>query len=373
MMGGHLTLHLRLVKACNADCSYCSSWQENPHTRMSTEDFRKAICFIRDVVVPVMGCGGPRSTVSLQYVGGEILLVPKAQLREMVYIGREEMTHAFGHVIDGVQSNLIASERRVLELDTLFAGRVGTSVDGRGTQRTIKGNPDAYRKIVERSMQTIERRRRKRPGAVFVVDGQGTSNASHEVATADRLGYPLVLRAIFQGGRDIANGTQDQLVNAFTDAFDLWAMKARVPVEPFTHLLRKRLGSDEVYGSVCPFQRNCAENSINLEPDGSLFTCFEMADSGHFGFGNALEERFDRDQWEVLRARRDHVDAKCRNCPWFDACQGGCMNEAVHDTGSLYGRPELCAVWTALFRRIDALFEQFGKERVRSWLQTCLN
>nr|WP_250807651.1 SPASM domain-containing protein [Neorhizobium tomejilense] len=370
MSGGHLTLHLRLVKACNADCSYCSSWQENPHTRMSPEQFARALSFVRDVVVPYMGCGGFRSTVSLQYVGGEILLVPKADLRECVYLGREIMAEAFGRVIDGVQSNLVGSERRVLELDTLFGGNVGTSVDGRGNQRTIKGNPDAYRKIVERSMQVIERRRRRRPGAVFVVDGQGSRNAAHEVEVADRLGYPLVLRAIFQGGRSIENGSMPDLVEAFCKAFDQWALKARVPVEPFTHLLTKRVGADAVYGSVCPFQRNCAGNSVNIEPDGTLYTCFEMADSGHYSFGNALEGRFDKKTWEALDRRRTEIDAKCRNCPWFDACQGGCMNEAIHDTGSLYGRPELCEVWTALFRRIDALIAEHGKERIRTWLST---
>lgn len=371
MTGGHLTIHMRLVKACNADCSYCSSWQANPRSRMSPEDFRRAIRFVRDTVVPVMGCGGPRSTVSIQYVGGEILLVPKSELREIVFSGRDEMAGSFGTVIDGVQSNLIGSERRVLELDMLFGGNVGTSVDGRGNQRTIKGNPDAYRKIVERSMQTIERRRRRKPGAVFVVDGQGSSNAVHEVDTADRLGYPLVLRAIFQGGSSIQNGSMSDICQAFTAAFDRWAMNSRVAVEPFTHLLRKRLGAGEVYGAVCPFQRNCAGNSVNIEPDGSLYTCFEMADSGHHSFGNALDGVFDLETWKALDARRERIDDKCRTCPWFDACQGGCMNEALLDTGSLYGRPDLCAVWTALFKRIDALIETHGKERIRSWLSTC--
>jgi radical SAM protein with 4Fe4S-binding SPASM domain len=317
-----------------------------------------------------MGCGGNRSTVSLQYVGGEILLVPHAELRECVYLGREIMGEAFGRVIDGVQSNLVGSERRILELDRLFGGNVGTSVDGRGNQRTIKGNPDAYRRIVERSMQAIEKRRRRRPGAVFVVDGQGATNASHEIGTADRLGYPLVLRAIFQGGRSIENGSIGELVEAFTSAFDVWAMNSRVPVEPFMHLLGKRLGAGEVFGSVCPFQRNCAGNSVNIEPDGTLYTCFEMADSGHYSFGNALEGRFDAGVWEKLDLRRTEIDARCRPCPWFDACQGGCMNEAIHETGSLYGRPELCAVWTALFMRIDALIDTHGKERIKAWLST---
>jgi radical SAM protein with 4Fe4S-binding SPASM domain len=371
MTGGHLTIHVRLTKACNADCGYCSSWQESPHKRMSSENYRKALRFIKDTVIPVMGCGGPRSNVNLQYVGGEILTVPALELRECVYLARDEMSEVFGSVRDGVQSNLIGSPRRILELDLLFGGRVGTSVDGRGIQRTVKGNPEAYRRIVAQSAAAIARRRRVRPGAVFVVDGEGVDNASHEVSAADEGNYPLVLRPVFAGGRDVRSGRVDDMVAAFTAAFDRWAMKSRVLVEPFSHLVSKRLDPAAVYGSVCPFQRNCAENSINIDPDGTLYTCFEMADSGHHSFGNALDGVFDLEAWEALRARKDTIDDKCRACPWFDACQGGCMNEAKLETGSLYGRPDLCGVWTALFKRIDALIAEHGAPAVKDWMATC--
>jgi radical SAM protein with 4Fe4S-binding SPASM domain len=371
MRNRHLTLHVRLTKSCNADCTYCSSWQGNHQPYMSVSDYSSALIYIRDHIVPIMGCGGPASTISLQYVGGEILLVPKNVLRECVYAARSIMGEAFGNVIDGVQSNLVGSERRIMELDTLFAGRVGTSVDGRGIQRTIKGSPEAYRRIVAKSVEAIYKRRKQRPGAVFVVDAEGASNAVHEVETANELNHPLVLRAIFQGGSKIEKGGLADTVEAFEAAFDAWAMKTSIAVEPFAHLLKKRLGSHNVVGSVCPFQRDCAENSLNLEPDGSLFTCFEMADSGHFCMGNAIQQSFSIDVWNSLRQRTTNIDPKCQSCPWFNECQGGCMNEAIHDTGSPYGRPDLCAVWTALFKRIDALIADKGKEAVQTWLAKC--
>jgi len=337
---------------------------------MSPENFRKSLQFLKSEVFPVMRCGGPHATVSVQYVGGEILLVPLKELRECVEIAREELSEVFGTVLDGVQTNLIASERRILEIDTIFGGKVGTSVDGRGTQRTLKGNPEGYRKAVAKSREILLRRRRRRPGAVFVLDRQGIGNCLHEVEASEKHGYPLVLRPVFSGGRGVEDPALEELARVMGEAFDRWAMRGTVPVEPFMYMTAKRLNENSVPGTVCPFMRNCAEASINLDPDGALYTCFEMADSRQMQFGNALEGWFDKDTWREIRARSYRIDPKCQDCPFFSACQGGCMSEAIHHTGSPYGRTEFCVVWTAIFRRIDELLSRFGRPAVAAWLQS---
>lgn len=365
----HFTLHARLIKGCNADCDYCSSWQENPSERMSPEAYRQSLVFIRDEILPRISNDWSKATLTIQYVGGEILLIPHRELRESVLAARELFYPVFGDVIDGVQSNLIASERRVMELDLLFSGRIGTSIDGRGTQRTIKGSSEAYRKIATKSMDAIAKRRRRRPGAIFVVDKPGLANLPFEMEDASEKGHSLVLRPVFQGGSDVSSASVAELVTAMGDAFDQWILQSNVPVEPFTHLVSKRLFQETSVGSVCPFQRNCADVSIDLEPDGTLFTCLDMADSGQVPFGNALQGSFDTLAWESLRARTSEVDPRCRQCPFFAACQGGCMSEALHHTGSIYGRSDLCAVWTALFKRIDRTAAIHGKEAVGRWLQ----
>lgn len=367
-MSAHFTLHARLIKGCNADCSYCSSWEESPSVRMSPGEYRQSLLFIRDSVLPQISRDWSGATLTIQYVGGEILLIPPKELRESVLVAREIFYPVFADVIDGVQSNLVASERRVKELDLLFSGRIGTSVDGRGTQRTIKGSADAYRKISTKSMEVIAKRRRRKPGAIFVVDSQGLENLPFEIDEASRQGYSLVLRPVFQGGSDISSALIPELVDGFSCAFDQWVMRSRVPVEPFTHLLSKRLFSQSSVGSVCPFQRNCADVSLDLEPDGTLYTCLDMADSDQVPFGNALTGTLDHLAWSQLRARTSEIDPRCRSCPFFGACQGGCMSEALHHTGSIYGRSDLCAVWTALFKRIDAVAEAYGRDAVGQWL-----
>lgn len=367
-MSNHFTLHARLNKGCNADCSYCSSYEASPSVRMSPDDYQRALIFIRDEILPLIGVAKGRSVLTIQYVGGEILLIPSAELRESVYAARDIFYPVFTEVIDGVQSNLIASSRRVLELDTLFGGRVGTSVDGLGTQRTVKGSPEAYRRISNANMEVLKRRRRRHPGAIFVVDQQGMLNLPFEVRSASEKAYSLVLRPVFQGGSDIHASSLDDLVRAFGTAFDDWFMKSRVSIEPFTHLLSKRLFAENVIGAVCPFQRNCAEVSLDLEPDGTLYTCLDMADSTQVPLGNALQGRFDFEAWKSLQERKNRIDPKCRSCPFFAACQGGCMSEALHHTGSIYGRSEFCAVWTDLFQRIDRGAVEHGREAIGKWL-----
>lgn len=369
------TLHVRLTKACNADCSYCSSWTSSPASRMRPPAFADAVDWLVDELLPSLDIGGPGSHATLEYVGGEILTVPMPDLRRMVFHARAAFARRFSTVRDGAQSNLIGSERKAAALDTLFDGRIGTSVDRQGGQRTFGGSADAYRAVRDKAVSKIAKRRGRPPGAIFVVDRDGLPRVADEIAEAERDGHSLVLRPVFDGGREVEKAAQEAVTAVLEDAFDRWAMRSNVAVEPFHHLLSGRLavlrsGSVPAEVAACPFQRSCAEVSMDLEPDGTLYTCLDMADSGQHPLGNACLRSFDRGTWDMLRARKDRVDPKCGSCRWFASCQGGCMSQAIHDTGSPYGRPHLCSLWTALFRRIDTLVAARGLDEVEGWARS---
>ena len=365
------TLHVRMTKHCNADCSYCSSWQEAPDQYMRTPDFARAVDFIADEVLPLMGWQqGQGGHLSIQYVGGEILLVPKSTLRGSVFYARDRFGSMFDVVTDGCQTNLIGKSDKIAALQTLFGHRLSTSVDNYGTQRTVKGSPELYRAMLNKSRAELKRRRGLNAPAIYVVDAAGVEHAMDELEIADREGYDLTYRAVFHGGKDVGAATIPELSALYVDLFERWAMRGTTMIQPHYQLLTTRLaeraGDEGLYKANfgCPFQKNCAFVSLNLDPNGDLYVCLDMADSGQYKLGNAIEERFEREVWEALAERRDHFDAKCRSCKFLEACQGGCMSEAVHHTGSPYGRTELCAVWLAVFDRIDALIDREGIEAV---------
>ena len=367
------TLHVRMTKKCNADCSYCSSWQANPLAYMKVEEFKKSIDYIVDTVLPMYGFSyDGNSAVSIQYVGGEIATVPKPIMYKCVFYARQRMGEIFGGVTDGIQSNLIASERKVSYLATLFGDRIGTSVDTNGIVRTVAGSPDKYKEILAKNIKFLSEKRNIIPGRIFVVDSVGLENARIEFDLANSEGYSLVYRPVFHGGKDVGAASVDELSSVLGDIFDSWIMSSSISVEPFHQLLVERLSefsNDDglKFHFGCPFQAECAEVSLDLEPNGDLYVCLDMADSDQMRLGNAVTGEFDNELWGDLRRRKEKLDADCNSCKWLDSCHGGCMSEALHSTQSIYGKTELCGLWKTIFSKIDHAIERHGVKNVVDW------
>jgi len=357
-----LTLHVRLTRDCNAHCSYCSSAGVS-EGRMSVEDFRSAIDFIADRVLPRMGIS-PSHFLTVEYLGGEVLVVPPSDLKECVSYARARLGLIVGGFRDGAQSNLIGTPRRVIDLHDLFEGNLGTSWDRHSGQRHIKGSAQIYQGILDRSLRSLSDERGHVPGRVLVIDAATAPHLLNEVADSIDGGYDLVLRPVFQGGSpDVDAIPPAQLADLMRAAYRLWSDTKLNRIEPFSSLHHRRAqrGLTDVSGarsalsrSGCPFQSDCAFKSLSLDPDGTLHVCQEMADAGHYPLGNAITGTFDEPTWRLLARRTMHLSESCAACEWRDECGGGCMNEAIEAFNDPFAKTELCPAWKAIFAEIEA-------------------
>ena len=354
----HFTLHIRLTRGCNAHCSYCSSAGMGDD-RMQPEAFARAVSWIAAEIFPRLGVG-TKHHLTIEYLGGEALILPPDELERAVHTARAVFGPKVHRIRDGVQSNLIGTPRRVDRLVDLFGDRIGTSWDRRTGQRHINGNKALYDAMLDASLRHLDAAHRITPGRVLVVDAHTAPHLAQEVSDAARGGYNLVLRPIFNGGSPgVDHADLPTLVKAYSTAWDTWyGLKDRHPswrVDPFTDLWERREKErvGERAHSGCPFQSDCAWRSLSLDPDGTIYICQEMADSSMYPLGNALEGRFEEATWRRLAARTHHLDASCKRCPWLASCGGGCMQEAIARFGDPFAKTDLCAVWTALFTKMD--------------------
>jgi len=356
-----LTLHVRLTRDCNAHCSYCSSAGMSAG-RMSVAEFKRSIDFIADRVFTRMGVG-KEHFLTVEFLGGEVLLVPQDELESCVAYARDRLGNMVRGYRDGAQSNLIGAPRRITALHDLFAGNLGTSWDRHSGQRHIKGSAELYNGILDRSLRVLQDERDHRPGRVIVVDAHTAPHLLDEVSAAIHDGYDLVLRPVFQGGSpDISALDPLDLAELMAKAYRLWSENPRVRIEPFSSLSHRRAqrGSADPTGAAaasaragCPFQSDCAFKSLSLDPDGTLHVCQEMADAGHYPLGNALEGNFDERTWRLLARRSAHLSEDCARCEWRAECGGGCMNEAIEAHGDPFAKTELCPAWKRIFREIE--------------------
>lgn len=364
-----LTLHVRLTKACNANCTYCSSFENNPDKFMSLNDF---IISIENIWGRISGLGISPSYINMEYVGGEILLVPFKVLESQVNFARSFFHERGVLVRDGVQTNLIGSRSKVSELYDLFDGRMGTSIDSFTDQRRIDGDHKRYKVIMLSREKSILGDSHKFPG-VFTIDSITKDFVSMEIKKASRDNRNLTIRPVFSGGSPVKLISSEDLALIMAETFNLWFMKMNIVLEPhfslFKNRFENRFGINSNFErSYCSFQSDCASKSVSLEPDGDVYVCQELADMGYGKLGNAILNEWDNEMWDSLSARSSKLSRDCLNCDYYKECQGGCMMQSLDDGNGIYGKPEYCLAWKRLFSEMDNAINSVGFDRINNWL-----
>lgn len=363
-------LHVRLTKRCNADCTYCSSYETNANEYMSEDDYIKSMNFIYKKMED-LNLAINRKHLSIMFVGGELLTLPEKKLSFFVNYANEYWKDKFETVVSGGQSNLIGSEEKVNRLFNLFNNKVSTSIDNFTEQRTVNGSSKKYKTIFIKNFDKIVINNRKVP-AIIVIDEKSYDHINEELKIGNRKGYDITLRPVFNGGKEVNHLFNQKLEKLYDELFETWFLKQRIIVEPFYSFIQKRIRNKidkSIFAySGCPFQHNCATSSLNLEPNGDLYICLDMADSKQIKLGNTLSGDFDYEMWNTLKNRSLHLSKECYKCDYFNECQGGCMSEAIHHSNDIYGKTDYCNVWKNLFKKIDEKIAIHGIAKIENWL-----
>lgn len=373
-----LTLHIRITKKCNADCSYCSSFETNAKDLMQLEDVKKSMTFIKKNILKYH-LGGSRNSLTVQYIGGELLTVPINYLKDFCAIVEDLLSPLFVHFRAGCQTNLLGSQQRINDLMNLFDGNLGTSLDLFTNQRTLGRSPEKYKTLFLKNLDYTKKLTGKNLSSIIVIDKQMAPHIYEQVDYAENKKMHITLRPVFSGGMPIESLDDTSLNKIYSNLFQQWFMRSSIAIEPFFALLEKRLikysqsTANLLNISGCPFQHNCATSSLNMEPDGTLFVCLDMADSKHYPIGNALKEELNEDIFTLLMNRSQKLSQDCITCDYFKECQGGCMNEAIEQKNDVFGKTYYCSTWKIIFKLIDDGISLYGYNDVNNWLQKIRN
>lgn len=364
------TIHVRLTKHCNADCSYCSSWQESPDKRMSPKQFKRALIWL----IQLYEKKGIKPThVTVEYLGGEILTIPSSELKEIVFFTRNLLSSKGMIVNDGVQTNLIGSNQKVMWLNDLFEGRIGTSIDSFGKERTIKGSHEKYISLFNISEESFKHEGMVLP-AVCTITNKNIPHIHDEIERANQIKRNLTIRPLFKGGLNNEEVSTSDLTDIFIETFENWFLKMDIRIDPIFSLFRKlfqQLGGYDKFTNMnfCPFQNDCASVSLAIEPNGDFYICQEMADSGVGLLGNALSKDFDENLWKLFDNRKINLEQSCQTCEFLSVCQGGCMLESIQSGDTMYGRTQYCSTWKSLLGKMRTAINSHDHKEIISWLE----
>ncbi|MDU8351254.1 SPASM domain-containing protein [Pseudomonas syringae pv. actinidiae] len=312
--------------------------------------------------------------LTIEYVGGEVLLLSKTEISACVNGARKFFADRGINVVDGVQSNLIGSSERVDFLFDLFENRVGTSIDSFSDKRKFKGSAEKYRVFFMESEQKVSKRLPSKVPGIFTMDSDTVEHAILEVQKAMDESRDLMIRPVFGGGSEVKLPSVGDIGYVYEETLDRWWMKSSVRLEPMYSLVRKRLSNrlgafkGENF-DYCSFQSNCTLRSLSMEPNGDLFICQDMADANREVLGNALNGEFDFEKWKLINQRPYRMDADCYACPYFKECQGGCLLKSLESGGGIFGKSTHCGAWKLMFAKIDQLIDSSDEAEMLMWIE----
>jgi radical SAM protein with 4Fe4S-binding SPASM domain len=358
-------LHIRLTTACNADCTYCSCESDVSAGRIPLNDLKKSLDF---ALTHFLARSPKKTDCGAEVIGGEVMTLPTNYLRQAVDTIRQIVGDKVKHVDVGCQSNLIGSKTKIKALKEMIDNySIGTSMDSFTSKRTIKGDADKYRQLATQGAHYLQEISGNTIGTVIVCDSDTINRIVDEYKRAHKDQRRLTIRPIFAGRNDIDYLDPSLLGKHWKALIDIWFIEGDTVIEPLMRMTKSMLGMrvDEV---GCPYWRSCSSNSLNIEPNGDLYTCQEMADVGAGKLGNAISGEWHDKMYLLLSKRQTNIDKECQQCQWYRYCQGGCMMESFTETGSFYSRPNNCTAWKLVFKALDDNIKKHGKQTSIDWI-----
>jgi radical SAM protein with 4Fe4S-binding SPASM domain len=306
------------------------------------------------------------TTCNIEILGGELLILPTTYINEIYSIIKRVVSNSFENYSLGSQTNLIGSERKIENLYSISNGAIGTSTDNFSNARSINGSADKYRELSNKGSLVVENLSGNYPGAVIVFDSNNILDILNEYNLATSLGRRITIRQVFQGANEVSTADHQSMSIAWENLIKLWFMKGTISINPFDRIIKNMLGVTDTIG--CPFWNTCAGNSINMEPNGDLYLCQEMADSEAYKLGNAKSQEWSQQNFIKLSKRRLHLSEDCNSCEFLEYCQGGCMLEVHLESDDIYAKPRSCVVWKSMFGAIKKLIPQYERTDIVKWL-----
>ena len=363
------SLILKPTKACNADCSYCSSPPDD-NNQWTVNDFKK--------IMETLASQLTDECVVIWH-GGEPMLMGADFYKECYLIARAVKPN----IKFAMQTNLLLYKSKLWKdvFENIMGGRISTSFDPDEENRTIKGSTKKYTSTFKAKLANIVD-----DGFRPLVIGTYTektitlSLSAYEEAINKRdKGYHIRVNYRYPAGRASQDGemlSPESYAKALINIFDRWVVDVpKVIVTPLDQMLQLVLGKDV---HQCPWTRSCGGRFMEIEPNGDMYNCGDFSDlqDSKYKYGNIFNNTINQhnssdisfykksttsnlavdalnsDAAKLMKRRQYTLPSSCFECEHFKECQGGCMRDAVLYERGIGGKFYYCHSWKEVFRRI---------------------
>lgn len=357
---GHerFTLMIEPDSRCNLNCVYCYSNTEN-HGKMSRETLGVTLTKVSRHL-----CRHGIKELHIIWHGGEPLLAGLDFFNYAVRCVEKNFSDfRFKHFI---QTNGILLDDDFCSFMKNNEFNVGLSLDGpsgiHDRFRTDHGNNKTHR-IVLKKIALLEKNDIQ--AGFNAVITKFSLDAAAEIYQFFRgIGYgfrvnPLI-PAFFSRNTKNLMLDEGEYAGFLSRIFDIWTSteSRRIHVSPLDIYLRAILRNEI---NACEHTCTCVGNHLNIRSDGAAYPCNRF--QAHYSLGNIhamdVDELYSTPLCKSIMERPLRLK-KCKACPNWDICHGGCPFNAVVFRGDIMTKDPFCRDYRIIFSHIHNLLSEHG-------------
>ena len=360
-----LTVIFKASNRCNARCTFCSVGKPGAKV-ISWEDFEHFASELEQ-----LAARWSLQRLQFTFHGGEpTLLGPEFIDRACERIRRLQLRTEFS-----MQSNLLSITDELLEVIARHDVSLGTSLDPISGDRRDEAGRDAFPVWLRNYLKVAERI--KAPGAIFVVTRRALGNAERlyeialDIAEMTGQNFGLQINPVYAQGRAAANEAVLITPREFGEfLIDLWEAWKRAPdrvrltpIQDFScHFFPEQGGMPML---SCSFKGRCSLGHVGVDLDLNVAGCGRRLDSkailGNLRSASLADILEQAEETRAIFRRAERLRrTECRDCRFFDLCNGGCPDDATVGGRDVMQRFHWCEAYRMLF---EAMEKEAGTRR----------
>ncbi|HET6559260.1 MAG TPA: anaerobic sulfatase maturase [Prolixibacteraceae bacterium] len=360
----HRPLNSVLVKPsgpdCNLGCTYCF-YLEKEELFPETKTHRMSPEVQEELIRQVMQQSG--NEVSIAWQGGEPALMGLDFYRRAIEL---EMKYGHGQTVgNGFQTNGTLLDAEWAKFFKQYDWLIGLSLDGpqhiHDRYRLDKGLHPTGQKVEEVARMLLAEG--VAVNALCCITEYSSRYAEELYQYYKSLGItwmqfiPIVETDKADPTKAASFSVTDEQYGQFLcTLFDLWINDFRndeptTSIRHFASVFYTYAGLDS---PECTMNKECAPYVV-IEHNGNVYTCDFFVEARH-RLGNIRHSRIS----DMLNSKKQDdfgkaktaLPRKCRVCPWYTKCFGGCIKDRVKDPND-HRQPRFCRSYQMFFEHAD--------------------
>jgi uncharacterized protein len=350
----NITAIIEVTENCNLNCTFC--------LRPSFKKFSMSTKILEKIISHLIN--NSKNRIDFIWHGGEPLILGIDFFKNVIKFQKKH--NKKGIIIkNNVQTNGLLLNNKLIKFFENNSFAIGTSIQGtkeiHDSSRIDKGGKPTYDRLISKISMLKEK-----PSSIMVLTKETLGKEEKIYTEAKKYVKGIKISEYFPGGlnpgknktinkKDPIMPSPKEYGKSMIKFYEIWKKDVNpIEIKPITDIIKSFVIGKS--GGCLYSQEVCNLSIIGVKSNGDFYTCIRGYPNKKFLIGNINEEPLKklkkRGLSDLKKRETCLTKGECKNCEFWQYCNGGCPQESIKIYGNLNHKAFYCEGRKMLFKKI---------------------